>query len=143
MRQKYCCPNLKKYVKAKKIIKNTINNFSRFRIKGIPYIFHCPFCGKYIPSKDLPFDIHTDFINPKSRYKDDHVVKMGKRPAFCCSRFNHAVKEGRFVFAYVIVRTIDETQWIDAGGYHIYYCPYCGTYIKGEGYGFRPKPYNK
>ncbi len=30
------------------------------------------------------------------------------------------------------------TKWFMPEAYHIYYCPYCGTYIAGNGYGKPP-----
>ncbi|WP_224981294.1 hypothetical protein [Geomonas agri] len=29
----------------------------------------------------------------------------------------------------------DETEWLLPEWLHIYYCPFCGSFIKGEGFG--------
>ena len=29
----------------------------------------------------------------------------------------------------------DNTEWAVQGFYHLYYCPFCGTFIKGRGWG--------
>ena len=49
----------------------------------------------------------------------------------CCNRFKESVKE-KF-----IIRAIgyDETEWYFDGWLHLYYCPFCGTNIKGKGFG--------
>ena len=31
--------------------------------------------------------------------------------------------------------TEDETEWAIPGFYHLYYCPFCGTLVKGQGWG--------
>ncbi len=49
----------------------------------------------------------------------------------CCYRFKMSVKDGILRHA----QNYDETEWIISDGDHIYYCPYCGSYIKGEGFG--------
>lgn len=53
----------------------------------------------------------------------------------CCWRFKESVKDGILYHA----GDFDETEWIISDGDHIYFCPYCGTYIKGEGFGRPPK----
>jgi hypothetical protein len=30
---------------------------------------------------------------------------------------------------------VDETDWVINNFAHIYYCPFCGAFIKGQGYG--------
>jgi hypothetical protein len=52
---------------------------------------------------------------------------------FCCERFQENVEE------YKVIENsadeLDETEWYLVGGGHIYYCPFCGTFIKGKGFG--------
>lgn len=52
---------------------------------------------------------------------------------YCCERFKISVTEQK-----VISRaedSPDETEWYLNEGMHLYYCPFCGTFIKGEGFG--------
>ena len=62
------------------------------------------------------------------------MKKIVKR-RYCCERFKDAVEEEYFQYAYDHSSKIDETQWIIAGVAHIYYCPFCGKFIKGRGFG--------
>jgi len=50
---------------------------------------------------------------------------------FCCSRFQESVKEGKFQHTDVH----DETEWFIPEWLHIYFCPFCGESIKGNGFG--------
>ena len=54
---------------------------------------------------------------------------------FCCKRFEEFYREGEISYAYSQSQEIDETQWIINGFAHLYYCPFCGKYIKGRGFG--------
>ncbi len=52
---------------------------------------------------------------------------------YCCERFRDNVEVHK-----VIRKTDDlpdETEWYIEGGEHIYYRPFCGAFIKGEGFG--------
>ena len=49
----------------------------------------------------------------------------------CCERFRQCVEEGEIVHA----DDFDETEWYIPEWHHVYYCPFCGSYIKGEGFG--------
>ncbi len=52
---------------------------------------------------------------------------------YCCERFKISVEEDE-----IIVRADDlpdETEWYIVEGMHIYYCPFCGAFIKGDGFG--------
>lgn len=57
---------------------------------------------------------------------------MSKKPVqHCCERFKESVDEDK-----VIRRAIDlpdETKWYLSEGGHIYYCPFCGAFIKAKG----------
>lgn len=50
---------------------------------------------------------------------------------YCCERFKESVNEGQFCHA----SNLDETEWFIPEWLHIYYCPFCGTKIKGRGTG--------
>jgi hypothetical protein len=58
---------------------------------------------------------------------------------FCCERFEEAVREKEIMRADVN----DETEWYIGTLWHIYYCPFCGTKIKGKGWGQEAVPYSK
>jgi hypothetical protein len=60
----------------------------------------------------------------------------GTKPEkICCERFKEFYETGDIVFAYAKTQEIDETQWLVNGLAHLYYCPFCGEYIKGRGFG--------
>ena len=60
----------------------------------------------------------------------------GKKPGkICCERFIDSYQKKEIVFAYADTQEIDETQWFVDGFTHLYYCPFCGEYIKGRGFG--------
>jgi len=50
---------------------------------------------------------------------------------YCCKRFKDTVEEGVFIK----VKNYDETEWIISELFHIYFCPFCGSHVKGEGFG--------
>ncbi|MCI0595400.1 MAG: hypothetical protein L0Z48_02535 [candidate division Zixibacteria bacterium] len=50
---------------------------------------------------------------------------------YCCSRFGDSVEEGYISKA----KGYDETEWYAVNWFHFYYCPFCGTNIKGKGFG--------
>lgn len=85
-----------------------------------------------------------------------------KQIDYCCLRFKESVEEKKFLSIndnkllkrnmivwhidhkyngkkYINNKKIDETQWFMPEWLHIYYCPFCGTYIKGKGFGTPPK----
>ena len=64
---------------------------------------------------------------------------MKKRNKYCCSRFKDSVEEGKIVHSGENDNMMDETEWFMPGWLHIYYCPFCGSYIKGQGYGEPPR----
>lgn len=49
----------------------------------------------------------------------------------CCGRFRDFYEDGTIVHA----EEEDETEWYVNGFAHLYYCPFCGKNIKGEGFG--------
>ncbi len=53
------------------------------------------------------------------------------KPKLCCSRFRASVEEGYIIRA----DGYDETEWFASKWFHFYYCPFCGTNIKGKGWG--------
>jgi hypothetical protein len=50
---------------------------------------------------------------------------------YCCKNFQESVKEKIFVHS----SDKDETEWFMPEWFHIYYCPFCGAFIKGTGTG--------
>jgi hypothetical protein len=65
--------------------------------------------------------------------KDMQEMQKDKmKSQFCCERFRESVVEGK------IERSEDpndETEWYFPEWLHIYYCPFCGTPVKSEGFG--------
>ncbi len=58
-------------------------------------------------------------------------MNQAKEEKYCCVRFADSVREGVFVHS----EAKDETEWFIPRWYHLYYCPFCGQLIKGEGTG--------
>ena len=58
---------------------------------------------------------------------------------YCCELFQMNVEE--FEVISKADDLPDETEWYINGGGHIYYCPFCGAFIKGEGFGDYDKKY--
>ena len=56
---------------------------------------------------------------------------MPRTPKYCCDRFSDSVKEGKFKRAL----QDDETEWFMPEWLHIYFCPFCGSSVKGNGWG--------
>jgi hypothetical protein len=54
-----------------------------------------------------------------------------KLPKYCCERFQECVAEKSIVYC----EEQDETEWAVPEFYHLYYCPFCGSFIKGRGWG--------
>lgn len=54
-----------------------------------------------------------------------------KLSKYCCPSFEKSIAEGIFEKA----DEDDETEWFIPKWYHIYFCPFCGTSIKGKGFG--------
>ena len=54
---------------------------------------------------------------------------------YCCARFATCVENDEIAHADDIP---DETEWNIPGWHHIYFCPFCGTDVGGEGFG-RPE----
>ncbi|MBI4833841.1 MAG: hypothetical protein HY811_03330 [Planctomycetes bacterium] len=145
MKQTYCCANFRKYVKKNKIKRiKSKRSFSLWAVPKAFELYHCPFCGKY----NGKGDIHIDFVALPVKQREDALKKLKpflktKKGKYCCGRFKDAVKEEEFISAYRYGKGIEETSWVIPGFYHLYFCPFCGTYIKGRGYGVPPEPYKK
>ena len=60
-----------------------------------------------------------------------------KNKKYCCEFFAEAVKEETIGYA----GKNDQTEWFITESYHIYYCPFCGAFIKGKGFGEYDKKY--
>lgn len=56
---------------------------------------------------------------------------MYKEAKLCCTKFEECVKRGEIAHS----DEFDETEWYVPNWYHLYYCPFCGKFIKGKGYG--------
>ncbi|MFC1646025.1 hypothetical protein ACFL2Y_02470 [Candidatus Omnitrophota bacterium] len=52
------------------------------------------------------------------------------RKEYCCQRFAEYVKEKEIIYS-----TNDETEWFVPNFGHLYFCPFCGAFIKGKGWG--------
>jgi len=64
------------------------------------------------------------------------TAKPPKEPhIFCCDRFEHLYNENDIHYAYLHSDEIDETEWLIEMVGHLYYCPFCGAFIKGFGFG--------
>lgn len=50
---------------------------------------------------------------------------------YCCWRFKEGVEERKIVHA----SGTDETEWFFTDWLHLYYCPFCGSLVKGKGAG--------
>ena len=62
----------------------------------------------------------------------ESVLMTGlKKFSYCCSRFEFAVAENYITKA----DGYDETEWYFPELGHLYFCPFCGTNIKGNGFG--------
>ncbi|GAB6147335.1 hypothetical protein [Desulfocicer niacini] len=59
------------------------------------------------------------------------MKKKKQKYSFCCNSFKKSVEEGKFEKA----EEDDETEWFMPEWYHIYFCPFCGSSIKGKGFG--------
>ncbi|MFA5148522.1 MAG: hypothetical protein WC491_05300 [Candidatus Omnitrophota bacterium] len=65
-----------------------------------------------------------------------------KKPTnFCCERFKEFYDEDSIQYSYEHGLTIDETDWTIDRFAHLYYCPFCGAFIKGYGFGNYEKKY--
>jgi len=53
----------------------------------------------------------------------------------CCERFAESYGRGEICYSYEDSPEDDETEWYIDGFYHLYYCPFCGAFIKGHGFG--------
>jgi hypothetical protein len=67
--------------------------------------------------------------------------KKLKTKTFCCERFKESYERGEVSYSYEQKPDIDETEWHIAGFYHLYFCPFCGAFIKGHGFGDYDKKY--
>ena len=57
---------------------------------------------------------------------------------YCCERFEECVKKKEIIYAYhpsLASTELNETAWIAHKLWNIYYCPFCGEFIKGKGWG--------
>lgn len=61
--------------------------------------------------------------------------KKLKRADVCCERFFEAYESGEISHSYEKQKEMDETEWYINGLWHLYYCPFCGSSIKGRGTG--------
>lgn len=52
---------------------------------------------------------------------------------YCCMRLFLAVEEEKCINQ--SLGEIDETEWFIKECMHIYFCPFCGSNIKGSGFG--------
>lgn len=59
-------------------------------------------------------------------------IEIDEEATFCCERFKETVYEGKIKHA---DETPDETEWYFPESGHLYFCPFCGSFIKGKGFG--------
>jgi len=139
----YCCDRFNELVRKKMIILKKTNSLPTWFIHHKLESYHCPFCGKYLNNGIVIEEPHFDFSSSPKKELIVHIItntkELKSRIKYCCPRFKNSVKEGKFTYAYKYNKGIDETQWIIPGWYHLYYCPFCGKYIKGKGFGVAPK----
>jgi hypothetical protein len=62
-------------------------------------------------------------------------VRKPRGRRLCCERFKDRYERGEISYAYQDHRNIDETEWFISDLWHLYYCPFCGAFIKGHGFG--------
>jgi hypothetical protein len=109
-----------------------INLVSSFYIiskkKNILTIF-TEHCGFHIFMLPMVIDIKR---KQKRKALIDTTIK------YCCERFKETVLEGMITHSY---SKPDETEWFIPYSGHIYFCPFCGKFIKGDGWG-NYKDYN-
>jgi hypothetical protein len=67
-------------------------------------------------------------------------VEIYEAATYCCERFKEAVSEGNIKHADDIP---DETEWYLPETGHIYFCPFCGSHVKGDGFGTYDKDVRK
>lgn len=89
--------------------------------KGVIAVFS-EHCGYYL----FPYLGTTVRIAPQT------WVEVDEDASYCCDRFKESVTDGNILHADDIP---DETEWYLPEAGHIYYCPFCGSFIKGEGFG--------
>jgi hypothetical protein len=53
----------------------------------------------------------------------------------CCERFRKSYEQGEISYSYEQSDDADETEWYINYLWHLYYCPFCGAFIKGYGFG--------
>jgi hypothetical protein len=58
-------------------------------------------------------------------------MKRKHTKKYCCERFVQCAEEGSIFHC----GKEDETEWAVKDFYHLYYCPFCGNFIKGQGWG--------
>jgi hypothetical protein len=68
---------------------------------------------------------------PQNRWTDNSNQEEIMAKKYCCKRFADCINEGEIVHA----GGNDETAWYVPNWHHLYYCPFCGAFIKGEGFG--------
>ncbi|ATW24575.1 hypothetical protein [Candidatus Formimonas warabiya] len=63
---------------------------------------------------------------------------------FCCERLKDAYEEiDPDHEVLVFTEEFDETQWFISGLAHLYFCPFCGSYIAGNGFGKKVEPFKQ
>ncbi|MCK5145839.1 hypothetical protein KAR48_03735 [bacterium] len=61
--------------------------------------------------------------------------KLIKARDYCCKRFGFYVADKVIHNIFDHTDEVDETEWVAEELGHLYYCPYCGKNIKGNGFG--------
>ena len=86
---------------------------------------------------------YVNKINYKVAINSGAGSRMGEL-TFCCWRLKDIYEEvGPEHEILVFTREFDETQWYINGLGHLYFCPFCGSCIAGEGFGSKVEPFTK
>ena len=65
-----------------------------------------------------------------------------KKPInYCCEKLKESYEQGLIKYAYEDDVKISESDWLIDGFGYLYYCPFCGAFIKGRGFGDYDKKY--
>jgi len=71
-------------------------------------------------------------MRKKEELMNSQSAVASRSPAYCCFRFRESVKVDKTI---IRATRYDETEWHLAQGCHIYFCPFCGSRVKGKGFG--------
>jgi hypothetical protein len=70
--------------------------------------------------------------DPAWSWYDMRFIVTNTSDTYCCDRFQECIEEKEIVHS---EENDDETEWYIPQWHHLYFCPFCGCYIKGQGFG--------